>query len=65
MQRAASRSHGFEGRFREVTPQDRLVYTFEWDGMPGHVVVDTVEFVEMDDERTKLITTSVPHQRRA
>jgi uncharacterized protein YndB with AHSA1/START domain len=61
VEHAGGESHGFEGRFREVTPQDRLVYTFEWDGMPGHVVVDTVEFVEMDDERTKLITTSLFH----
>ena len=27
---------GFEGRFREVTPQERIVQTFEWDGMPGY-----------------------------
>lgn len=25
----------FEGRYREVTPQERIVQTFEWDGMPG------------------------------
>jgi activator of Hsp90 ATPase-like protein len=31
--------HGFEGRYREVTPPERLAFTFEWDGMPGHVVV--------------------------
>src|SRR5881396_3163525 len=24
-------SHGFEGRFREVTPKDRISMTFEWD----------------------------------
>src|SRR5688500_7554116 len=29
---------GFEGRFREVTPPERIVQTFEWDGMPGHVI---------------------------
>ena len=28
---------GFEGRYREVTPPERVVQTFEWDGMPGHV----------------------------
>ena len=28
-------THGFEGRFREVTPKDRISRTFEWDGMPG------------------------------
>src|SRR3954469_5621799 len=26
---------GFEGRFREVTPKDRIVQTFEWDGHAG------------------------------
>jgi uncharacterized protein YndB with AHSA1/START domain len=26
--------HGFEGRFREVTPTIRIAQTFEWDGMP-------------------------------
>jgi hypothetical protein len=26
---------GFEGRFREISPIDRIVQTFEWDGMPA------------------------------
>jgi uncharacterized protein YndB with AHSA1/START domain len=30
--------HGFEGRYREVTPLQRIVSTFEWDGMPGYVL---------------------------
>ncbi len=34
--------HGFEGRYREVTPMKRVVQTFEWDGMPGYVVIETV-----------------------
>lgn len=42
---------GFEGRYREVTPQDRIVWTFEWDGMPGHVVVG--------DGRTKVVNVSL------
>src|SRR5262245_52695970 len=33
---------GFEGRFREITPMDRLSLTFEFDGMPGHTVVNTM-----------------------
>ncbi len=37
-------AHGFEGRHREVTPPERLVKTFEWDGMPGHVVVQIATF---------------------
>jgi uncharacterized protein YndB with AHSA1/START domain len=53
--------HGFEGRYREVTPQERLVQTFEWDGMPGHVVVETATFTDLGDGRTQLTTTSLFH----
>ena len=52
---------GFEGRFREVTPQDRLVYTFEWDGMPGHVIIETVVFEDLGNDRTSVVTTSLFH----
>lgn len=51
--------HGFEGRFREVTPQDRLVYTFEWDGMPGHTVLETVELEDLGGRRTRVVNTSL------
>jgi uncharacterized protein YndB with AHSA1/START domain len=53
--------HGFEGRYREVTPQDRMVMTFEWDGMPGHVIVESVEFQDLGDGRTKVVTVSLFH----
>lgn len=53
--------HGFEGRFREVTPPERLVQTFEWDGMPGYVAVTTSIFEELGPERTKVITTVLFH----
>jgi uncharacterized protein YndB with AHSA1/START domain len=54
-------THGFEGRFREITPQERLVQTFEWDGMPGYVTVDTATFVDLGDGRTKVVTDSLFH----
>ena len=44
---------GFEGRFREVTPQERISQTFEWDGMPGHVSIDDATFAK-HAEATKL-----------
>ena len=53
--------NGFEGRYREVTPHERLVQTFEWDGMPGYVAVDTAVFEDLGDGRTKLVTTSLFH----
>jgi uncharacterized protein YndB with AHSA1/START domain len=54
---------GFEGRYREVSPHQRLVQTFEWDGMPGYVAVDTAVFEDLGDGRTKLVTTSLFHTK--
>lgn len=54
---------GFEGRFREVTPQDRIVQSFEWDGMPAHVCINTTVFEDMTGFRTRITTTSLFHTR--
>jgi uncharacterized protein YndB with AHSA1/START domain len=51
---------GFRGTYREVTPPERIVQTFEWEGMPGHVSVETATFEELG-ERTKVTTTSIFH----
>lgn len=53
--------HGFEGRYREITPLQRVVSTFEWDGMPGHVSIMTTDFEEVDQEHTKVTVTSLFH----
>jgi len=53
--------NGFEGRYREVTPPERLVQTFEWDGMPGHVVIETATFEDLGGGRTKVVNTSLFH----
>ena len=53
--------HGFEGRYREVVPLERVVSTFEWDGMPGHVVVQTMTLEDLPDGRTKLVSTALFH----
>ena len=53
--------HGFEGRFREVTPLERVVQTFEWDGMPGHVIIETAVLEDLGDGRTRLVNTSLFH----
>lgn len=51
---------GFLGAFREVTPPERVVYSFEWEGMPGYVSVDTTTFEDLGDE-TKVITSTIFH----
>ena len=53
--------HGFEGRYRDVTPPERVVQTFEWDGMPAHVSIETVTFEDLGDGRTRVVNTTVFH----
>jgi uncharacterized protein YndB with AHSA1/START domain len=47
---------GFEGRFREVAPLEHMSQTFEWDGMPGYVSVQTATFDDLGDGRTNVLT---------
>ncbi|OFV81396.1 MAG: polyketide cyclase [Acidobacteria bacterium RBG_13_68_16] len=61
VEHAPNGAHGFEGRFREVAPPERLAQTFEWDGMPGYVSVTTSAFEELGDGRTKVISTMLFH----
>ena len=51
--------HGFEGHFAEIAPPERVVQTFEWDGMPGHVALETMTLEDLGDGRTRLVTTSL------
>jgi uncharacterized protein YndB with AHSA1/START domain len=50
----------FSGVYREVTPPENLVYTFEFGGMPGHVIVEHVSFEDLGG-RTRVVTLSQFH----
>ncbi len=50
----------FRGAYREITPPERIVYTFEWEGMPGHVLVETITFEDLGDQ-TKIVITDLFH----
>ena len=50
--------YAFSGVYREIVPPERLVDTFEFEGMPGHVLLETVTFEEQDG-KTKLVVTSL------
>jgi uncharacterized protein YndB with AHSA1/START domain len=50
----------FRGTYREVVAPERIVQTFEWEGMPGHVSVETATFEDLGD-RTRLTTTALFH----
>ena len=49
---------GFRGEYRDIVRPERIVWTFEWEGMPGHVSVDTLTLQEQDG-KTTLTATSV------
>lgn len=59
-QDSAGGEAAFRGVYREVTAPERIVQTFEWEGMPGYVSVDTATFEDLGD-RTRVVTTSVFH----
>jgi uncharacterized protein YndB with AHSA1/START domain len=52
------RENAFRGTYREIVAPERVVLTFEWEGLPGHVSVETAVFEELG-ERTKVIATSL------
>ncbi|MEO8610368.1 MAG: SRPBCC family protein [Chloroflexota bacterium] len=48
----------FHGVYHEISAPDRMVYTFEFEGMPGHVMMETVTFEEHDG-KTRLTDSAV------
>ena len=49
VQRAEDGSEtGFRGEFREIRDPESITWTFEWEGMPGHISTETVTFAEQD-----------------
>lgn len=40
--------YGFHGVYHTTIAPERLVHTFEFEGMPGHVLLETITFEEKD-----------------
>jgi len=51
-------AYAFRGEYREIVAPERIVQTFEFEGTPGHVAVETIVFTEHDG-KTTLTSTSV------
>jgi uncharacterized protein YndB with AHSA1/START domain len=49
--------YAFRGEIREIVPEERVVQTFEFEGMPGHIAVETMT-LEDKDGKTVLTSTS-------
>ena len=50
--------HGFHGVFHDAVASERIVYTFEYEGIPGHVLLETITLEERDG-RTHMTDSSV------
>ena len=46
----------FRGEFQEIVPEQLIVQTFEFEGMPGHISVERLNFEEKDG-KTYLTST--------
>ena len=48
----------FHGEYREIAPPARLVQTFEWEGMPGHVAVETMTLEDLNGQTRMTLTST-------
>jgi uncharacterized protein YndB with AHSA1/START domain len=57
----AGNEYGFHGVVHEVLPPQRIIQTFEFEGLPqsGHVAMETSRFVELPGYRTQVTIQSV------
>jgi uncharacterized protein YndB with AHSA1/START domain len=53
--------YGFHGVYHDITAPERIICTFEFEGLPeqGHVTLDTARFEALPGGRTRLIAQSV------
>ena len=60
VQSDANGEYGFHGVFHEVAPNERIIWTFEFEGLPekGHAIMETMYFTE-EDGKTTVKTVSV------
>jgi uncharacterized protein YndB with AHSA1/START domain len=56
---ADGNEYAFNGVYHEVKSPERLIYTFEFEPMAGHVLLETITFEELPDGTTRLIDTGV------
>jgi uncharacterized protein YndB with AHSA1/START domain len=59
MEASAGFEVGFHGEFREIVPNERIVTTEVFEGMPDAQAVDTITFAEVDGRTT--LTMLVQH----
>ena len=57
--RAGRHDYAFRGEYREIVAPERIVQTFEFEGMPGHVCRGDAGSSPSEDGKTKVTSTTV------
>ena len=55
---SAGNEFAFHGVYHSVSPE-KIIDTFEWEGLPGHVILETMTLEEKGDGQTTLTVSSV------
>jgi uncharacterized protein YndB with AHSA1/START domain len=50
---------GFHGSFHEVRPNELIVQTFTFEGVPDGVALEKLRFEDLGDGRTRIVATSL------
>ncbi len=59
LQRRGDDEFGFHGSFHEVRPDEVIVQTFTFEGVPDGVALERIQFEQLGDDRTRLTVTSL------
>jgi uncharacterized protein YndB with AHSA1/START domain len=57
--RQGDEEYGFHGSFHEVRPDELIVQTFTYEGMPDGVALEKLVLEDLGDGRTRLTSTSL------
>jgi uncharacterized protein YndB with AHSA1/START domain len=59
LHRQGDEEYGFHGSFHEVRPDELIVQTFTFEGMPDGVALERLVLEDLGDGRTRLVATSL------
>ena len=57
--RRGDEEYCFFGSFHEVRPNETIIQTFCWEGMPDGVALERLDLEDIGDARTRLVATSL------
>ena len=57
--RRGDEEYCFFGSFHEVRPNETIIQTFCWEGMPDGVALERLDLEDIGDGRTRLVATSL------